>query len=246
MTGQRVHVELFGCEGGSAHGYAQAFGNDRAVWSVDDAPARHALNPYGWFLGDWKEGLARALATGQVVSVGASPPCHVNTRGTAAIDRSKYPDLIAPVREALIATGLPYIIENVEDAKRKMISPLLLCGTEFNLTARDTNRMPLWLRRHRLFESNVMLFNNGGCAHPKDKRCAGVYGGARRDSEEARLIRKGGYVPKDLGVLRQLLGAPAWMSEQGMFLSIPPVYTRHLGEQLLAHSRCETQGKVTA
>ena len=164
-----VHLELFGCEGGSAFGYARAFQNEREVWSVDNAPARHALNPYRWHLGDWETGLERALATGRVVSIGASPPCHVNSRGTAAIDRSGYPDLIAPVRDALVTTGLPYIIENVEDARRKMIEPLRLCGTEFGLETHDTNGMALWLKRHRLFESNVPLENNGGCSHPKDK-----------------------------------------------------------------------------
>ena len=34
--------------------------------------------------------------------------------------------------------------------------------------------------------------------------------------------------------------------EESVVVHIGIVYTRHLGEQLLAHSRCETQGKVTA
>jgi DNA (cytosine-5)-methyltransferase 1 len=228
-----VHVELFGAEGGSAHGYATALApGGVTVWSVDNDPARHEVNPYAWFTGDWYEGLQ------------SSPPCTKNTAGTRAVDRSRYdndPDL-ENVRDVLEQTGLPYIIENVESevTKRKMISPLRLCGTEFGLQADDpTVEQRLWLRRHRLFESNLTLMGAGGCRHPKGLRCAGAYGGARRDEVEARTIRKGGYVPKDIEVLRALLGAPPWMTEKGLFLCIPSVYAEHLGVQLLAHLALE-------
>lgn len=47
-------------------------------------------------------------------------------------------------------------------------------------------------------------------------------------------MRKGGYVPASLDVLRNLIGAP-WMTEQGCFLSIPPAYSQHIGERLINH-----------
>ena len=72
------------------------------------------------------------------------------------------------------------------------------------------------------------------CSHPAGIQCAGAYGGARRDKWEAKRVRKGGYVPKSLDVLRELVGAP-WMSEKGCFLSIPPAYTEHIGAQILEH-----------
>jgi hypothetical protein len=49
---------------------------------------------------------------------------------------------------------------------------------------------------------------------------------------EARHVRKGGYVPPTLDVLRELLGTP-WMDEKGCFLSIPPDYTEWIGGHVL-------------
>lgn len=257
MTGD-VHVELFAGAGGTAHGIAQALAPAGVtVWTVDNATERHARNPYAWFTGDWREGLDRALQTGRVGSLSGGPPCTKNTAGTRAL-RSKEgsgryrndPDL-ENVREAFEQTGLPWFLENVESevSKAKMRSPLRLCGTEFDLQADDpTIPERLWLRRHRLFEASFPLMGAGGCRYPCGKRstpgwrCAGAYSGARRDEAEARLIRKGGYVPKDVEVLRQLLGAPDWMIEADLFLSIPPAMGRHIAEQLLVH----LEGRVAA
>lgn len=95
----------------------------------------------------------------------------------------------------------------------------------------DTDGTPLWMRRHRLFESNVALYPAEDCLHPRNMQCAGAYGGARRDKVEARTIRKGGYVPS-VSVMADLLGID-WMTEKGLQLSIPPAYTEHVGAQLL-------------
>ena len=43
-----------------------------------------------------------------------------------------------------------------------------------------------------------------------------------------------GYVPADIEVLRTLIGA-RWMSEKGLFLSIPPAYTEFIGAQVKEH-----------
>ena len=58
-------------------------------------------------------------------------------------------------------------------------------------------------------------------------------GGARRDKIEARMVRKGGYVPS-IEVQRELLGID-WMTQGGMFQILPPAYTEHLGKQLMKH-----------
>ena len=113
------------------------------------------------------------------------------------------------------------MIENVEDAKGELRSPLMLCWTHFYPAGwvTDVDFTPLWMRRHRLFESSVDLWPADECVHPRDMQCAGAYDGARRDKVEARTIRHGGYVP-GVEVMGALLGID-WMSEKGLQLSIP-------------------------
>jgi hypothetical protein len=90
-------------------------------------------------------------------AIAASPPCQHYAGSTAwRGDRSKHPDLIAPTRELLEATGLPYVIENVPDARRHLRNPLMLCGSAFGLP----------IRRHRYFETNWPLgILTLGCHH---------------------------------------------------------------------------------
>ena len=223
-------LDLFCGEGGAAQGYADA---GFTVYGVDNDRARLANYPYKCERADALEFVAEHGWVFDVIH--ASPPCTGYTRGTAAIpDRlDKYDRLIPVVRELLEATGKPYVIENVSDAKPELRSPLQLCWTEFHWLrdVRDDDGTPLQMFRHRLFESNVPLMGMGGCRHAKHVQVAGAYGGARRDKVEAREIRKGGYVPS-LPVMRDLLDTP-WMSEKGCFLSIPPAYTHYLGAQIL-------------
>ena len=231
-------LDAFCGEGGASVGYHRA-GFD--VVGVDNSEARLALYPFTCHQGDAVEFI---LAHGHEYDViHASPPCTGFSRGTAALpDRlTRYDRLIGATREALLIAGRHYVIENVEDAGTELRGPMRLCGFEFGLGAVDDDGTVLRMKRHRLFESSVFLAGAGGCpGHPRKggPQIAGAYGGARRDKVEARLVRKGGYVPKSLDVLRALLGTP-WMSETGCFLSIPPVYTEHVGAQLLAHIESE-------
>lgn len=246
ICGRPSLLDLFSGEGGAGVGYMRA---GYCVTAVDDTPARLALYPTpdcpaaGRILGDAIDVLLRV---GHEYAVRhASPPCTGYSQGTAAIpDRvTRYDRLIAATREALLIVGGPYVIENVTSAatRAELRSPLLLCWTHFNRpgSVLDADGTPLWMRRHRLFETNVPVLAPGPCTHPPRQRdapgwvqCAGSYGGARRDADEARTIRRGGYVPADVDVLRRLLGTP-WMSETGCQLSIPPVYTEWLGEAML-------------
>ena len=168
-------------------------------------------------------------------AIHASPTCTGYSAGTRAIPNrvAKYDRLIGAVREALNIAGRPYVIENVEGAKSELHTPILLCGRMFGLAATDDDGTPLVMDRHRLFESNVFLTQPEHAKHDRTLQVAGSYGGARRDKDEARHVRKGGYVPS-VDVQRELLGTP-WMTEKGCQLSIPPAYTHHIGTQLLDH-----------
>lgn len=215
-------LDLFSCAGGAGVGYARA-GFD--VVGVDIEPQPHY--PFKHHVGDAIEYLQLHAREFDVIH--ASPPCQTYSISANAHD-VQHPDLLDPTRAALIETGLPYVIENVEGAP--LLSPLTLCGTEFGLRARDVDGHPLALKRHRLFESNIWLMGAGGCSHD-GTTWAGVYGGSRHRKPEHRdnPERRGGYVPAR-SVRAQLLGIN-WMNDHEMAQSIPPVYTEHIGQQLI-------------
>ena len=197
-----------------------------------------------------KGGWVEWLGLSDFASIGASPPCQrysAGTKGLTAEQRDKHPDLVGPTRDLLEQTGLPYVMENVEGSP--LINPLTLCGTMFDLGAADTDGIWLSLKRHRLFESPILLYPPGPCNHGQHptagvyghggqhqrRMFGGVYGGARNTHEGAKA-RGGGYVPKDKAVRAALLGLdPAEHTNAGLAQSIPPVYTEHIGRQLLAH-----------
>lgn len=222
-------LDLYCGEGGAAKGYANA-GFD--VYGIDtDA---HRLNHYPYPC-DQADAIRFLLAHGQDFDlIHASPPCTGYSQGTVAIhDRlQKYDRLIAATRAALIDTGRPWIIENVEGAKREMNTPLLLCGRMFSLGVHDTDGTYLVLDRHRLFETNLNLNAPTHPAHHRGKiHVAGAYGGSRPHRAEAKHIRGGGYTPHPR-IQRRLLGVE-WMTNRGTELAIPPAYTYHLGRQAL-------------
>lgn len=222
MTRPRL-LDLFCCEGGASVGYARA---GFEVVGVDIAP--QPGYPFEFHQEDALEYLAEHFS--EFDAIAASPPCQAysitrNTHGR------QHPDLLAPTREALQATGRPYIIENVPGAP--LVDPVTLCGSEFGLRARDTDGTEVALRRHRLFESNVWLMGAGGCRHDATP-IGGVYGGAwNRKPEDRDRPRKGGYVPA-VPVRAALLGIDWPVSEHGLSQAIPPAYTAFLGAQLLA------------
>lgn len=229
------------CEGGASRGYELAGYDPYGVDLFVDYSQKRYLYPS--VKGD-ALAVLDALLAGQSVEfsngerlglsdfdlIHASPPCQRHTAGTRAGDRSKYPDLIEPIRARLRASGLPYVIENVPGAPLE--SPLILCGTMFGLCAEDDDGTPLELWRHRLFESNMPLTAPPHQHGWHSSQVAGVYGGARRDKNAARNVRHGGYVPASKAVAEELLGID-WMTWQGLYQSIPPVYTFWVGTQIL-------------
>ena len=228
MLGQRPRLlDLFCCAGGAAMGYHRA-GFD--VVGVDIAPQPNY--PFEFVQGDALEVL-RSLTRGVAPlaffdAIHASPPCqHYSDLARRNGNADDWPDLVDATRDALQATGLPWVIENVEGAA--LINPVWLCGTEFGLTAVDVDDTPLELWRHRGFESNIPLEGAGGCQHYKySKVVAGVYAGGNRKKDRARGT---GYVPNK-AVQSKLMGI-TWMSERELHQAIPPVYAEHVGKQLI-------------
>lgn len=228
MASERPRLlDLYCCEGGSAMGYHRAGFEVFGVDIFEDYSQKRY--PFPSHKGDAIEFVTTHGHEFDVIH--ASPPCQHASTGTRALDRSKYPRLIEPTRDALMASGKPYVIENVRGSD--LLDPVELCGCMFDLVAIDTDGILLHLQRARRFESNVALSAPRPCDHSDHEWVGGSYGGARRDKYEAKYVRKGGYVPAK-SVQEALLGID-WMTEKGLHQSIPPAYTEWLGRQLMAH-----------
>lgn len=223
-------LDLFCCQGGAAMGYHRA-GFD--VVGVDIEP--QPRYPFEFVQADALEYLAEHGR--EYDAIHASPPCQgysVATLGNPGA-RERHPRLIGKTRRALRNTGLPYVIENVTGAKTALASPLLLCGSMFDLRATDLDGTPLRLERHRWFESNIFMMSPANCWHDPAVQVGGVYGGGSHDRRRAKEVRRGGYTPVT-SVRAELMGIDR-MSGHGLSQSIPPAYTEYIGAQLIEHVR---------
>lgn len=205
MTRPRL-LDLFCGAGGASHGYYLA-GYD--VVGVDHLPQPHY--PYEFHQHD-----ALDYPLHGFDAVHASPPCQAFTAYQRRHNHvTPRPNLIPAVREKLQASGLPYIIENVNGAP--LHDPIMLCGSSFGLD----------IRRHRLFESNRPLIPPP-CDHkwqkPRFPPAANRIN--LRSTVEIGVWR----IPMD--VQNKAMGID-WMPLKSLSQAIPPAYTKYLGEQLL-------------
>ena len=191
------------------------------VVGVDIEPQPHY--PFRFRQQDALEALEYFLPTepGGFDAIHASPPCQAYTSMGNRWQSPTSPPLIAPVRELLEATGLPWVMENVAGALRDMRSPIELTGEMFDLG----------VHRPRLFESNVMVLVPP--RPPRQADPAAVYGKndgrrlwTRKDGSELRCAS-----------LEEAQGAMGmdWADWHGTKEAIPPAYTEFIGQQLLAH-----------
>lgn len=194
-------LDLCCCQGGSSAGFAAA-GYD--VTGVDNTP--QPRYPYRFILADAIEYLTKHGAEYDLIA--GSPPCQLHTRAWR-IRAREHPDLIAPMRAAMIASGKPYIIENVPGAP--LIDPIELCGAMFGLHT----------YRHRWFESNLNL---RAPLHPAHQANTVKMGRALNEGDFYHAV--GNF--SNVGYIRRDLGAH-WMNRDGLRESIPAAYTAYLG-----------------
>lgn len=170
-------------------------------------------------------------------AIHASPPCQEYSI-TRNDHEQTYPRLVEPLLQILADEPRPWIVENVPGAP--MPGAVLLCGSEWPLSAIDHDGRELRLRRHRLFLSNVPLRRHGSCGCAVDRRMnriGGVYGGGSPDrSRDNPRKNRGGYTP-DVSVRRALMGIDWPMHVDDLSEAIPPVYTEHVGRQIIRHVR---------
>ena len=207
-------LDLFCGAGGASVGYA------RAGFEVTGIDLKHGKRyPYTYIRADVRDFMHSEFLN-QFDVIHASPPCQThsitkNLRNAQGKSTSKI-DLIPETRAALIASGKPYIIENVPLSP--LIDPVVVCGTSFGLG----------VRRHRLFESNLSLIGST-CNHIS--RPIGVYGSLNDD------IPNGGRTAKTIEEARSAMGIE-WMIWTELVESIPPAYTQFIGNQIRACLSC--------
>ena len=149
--------------------------------------------------------------------IAASPPCQTHSitkhlRNAQGKTTSKV-DLIPQTRQALQDWGGIYVIENVPGAP--LINAVTLCGSSFDLK----------VRRHRQFESNIKL-TSLSCDHKKQGKPVGIYGSMKDE------IPGGGHTAKTIEQARTAMGID-WMLWGDLVEAIPPIYTQHLGQQII-------------
>ncbi|GGR86875.1 hypothetical protein Snoj_66460 [Streptomyces nojiriensis] len=203
-------LDAFCCQGGAGMGYHRA-GFD--VTGVDiTAQPRY---PLGFHQGEALD-FIRAFGEG-FDFIHASPPCQRYSRAQK-IQGRPHPDLIAPLREALQATGRPWVIENVEEAAPELRNPVAMCAAVFGMRT----------YRHRLFETGGG-FTFTPPAHQAHTVPLTKMGRPRRAGEFAHYV---GNFP-GVAEARTDMGVP-WMNRDGIRECVPPAYTQHIGRQALA------------
>ncbi|MFF6932078.1 DNA cytosine methyltransferase [Streptomyces sp. NPDC008312] len=215
MLNNRLRVlDLFCCQGGAAMGYHLA-GLD--VTGIDSSP--QPRYPFRFIQADAIDYVREHGAEFDFIH--ASPPCQRYSRAQK-IQHRDHPDLIAPTRAALEATGRPWVIENVEEATRELRDPVTLCAAAFGMRT----------YRHRLFETGGG-FTFTPPRHPAHWAPLTKMGRPRAAGHFAH------YVGNFSGVAEARTDMDVgWMNRDGIRECIPPAYTQHIATALLA-SRLE-------
>ncbi|MCF2526631.1 DNA methylase [Yinghuangia soli] len=214
-------LDLFCCAGGATRGYQLAGFH---VTGVDVAPQPN-------YIGDafvQADAIEYAAAHAHLFDfVHASPPCQDACTLTKGTNKGRvYPRLIAPTRDVLTASGVPFVIENVAGAELRR--DLRLCGEMFGLA----------VIRHRFFE--VHGFPVPQPAHrPHRGRVAGMRHGEWFEGPYFAVYGDGG----GKGTVRQ------WQTAMGigwtdvrreLAEAIPPAYTHHIGRAVATHFAART------
>ncbi len=147
----------------------------------------------------------------------SSTPCQAFTAYKRRPDHvPEYDDLIPKVHDLLVASGLPYIIENIPGAPLE--NPVQLCGSNFGLD----------VRRHRIFECSFPVLTPP-CSHGwQTPRFAQA-----TNRENLRSTVEIGAWRIPLEVQQRAMGID-WMTLEELSEAVPPAYSEFLARQFLA------------
>ena len=222
-------LDLFCGAGGAAMGYHRA-GFD--VTGVDIMP--QPRYPFEFVQAD-----AMTFPLDGFDAIHASPPCQAYSTTRHMANTKTHPELVDPVRERLIASGIPWVMENVVGAP--LAAHIILCGTMFGL-----NHEGWELRRHRLFETSGLYILTPQCQHGTyvtlslvgnfpgrenakvKRRTLGVYGNGGATTEATNAHGPVATIAQARSLMRI-----DWMTTAEICQAIPPAYCEFIGRQLL-------------
>lgn len=208
-------LDLFCRAGGASVGYSRA---GFEVEGVDIEPQPNY--PFRFYQAD-----ALTFPLDGYDAYHASPECKRYCQAIACRPghRNKYPDQIPMIRTRLLATGKPYVLENVPWAKHLLHNPIMLCGTMFGLP----------VKRHRYFESNIDLglFLPAGCGCHGKAGYTNANRGISSFRNGARLISVVGH-NFCVDDARHAMGM-GWANRDELSQAIPPAYTEYIGRYLM-------------
>lgn len=202
-------LDTYSCQGGAGWGYHLA---GALVRGVDREPQPRYPLPFTQ--------MDALTAIGQYADrvdfIHASPPCQHDS-DCQRIQGREHPDLIGPTRDALNATGKPWVIENVGGAQDKLNQPVMLCGAMFGLHT----------YRHRYFETGGG-FTFSAPEHPEHLHTTVKMGRPVRPGDWYHAV--GNF--SGVSYIRADMGVP-WMNRDGIRECIPPAYTRYIGAEFM-------------
>lgn len=211
-------LDLFCGAGLAADGY-KAAGFTHIV-GIDNRPQPNY--PYTFIQGDAMEYLRDPEFLASFDAIHASPPCQAHTRAKhlrkAQGGTSRYTDLLTPTLRLLRRCAVPWVVENVPGAPG-MDGAAIECGSAYKLG----------VRRHRLFLSDVVPLVDSGCRHREQGRPWGVY------YTPGDSIPKGGRTALNVEHGRQVMGVRRKVSWDELKEGLPPKYTKHIGQQVIAY-----------
>lgn len=201
-------LDLFCGAGGASMGYHLA-GFDVTGVDIEDMPRY----PFEFHKSDALEFLKERGH--EFDAIAASPPCHDHTSLKSRAGENGSGWLLEATRDALIALGQPWVLENVAGAPLR--KDFVLCGGMFGLRT----------YRHRWFELYDPMFWVLP-EHPKHRRLTSTF---KRPAQFAQGMNIS--VTGDVGrwVGPAVMGID-WMNGAELSQAIPPAYTQFIGEQL--------------
>ncbi|MGH3421186.1 MAG: hypothetical protein ACRDOD_16560, partial [Streptosporangiaceae bacterium] len=205
-------LDTYCCAGGAGMGYHRA-GFD--VTGVDIEP--RARYPFPVIQADALEVLADRKFLARFAAIHASPPCPDHMQSPM---RGQQPHgtgwMLGATRKLLIASGKPWVIENVPGAPMRV--DVELCGCQVGLPE---------IERKRWFETSWGLFLLlPPCHHPVP-----VVNPMR--TKHGPWYREHGRVPTRMEVAAAM--GIDWMRGEEIKQAVPPAMTELIGGQLLEH-----------